>query len=72
MTTAFIVFLVGLVLLLLGQIRREQAIKEKQKQDIITNEDSDKTIVYKYLPRDIDTFYRTQETPSKLYSGSVF
>jgi len=67
--TAAIVFLIGLVLLLIGKIRREEAVKEKQKQDILTNEDSDKTIVYKYLPRDIDTFYRTQETPSKLYSS---
>ena len=72
MTTVFVVFLFGLVLLLIGQIRKEQAFREKQKQDILTNEDSDKTIVYKYLPRDIDTFYRTQDTPSKLYSGSVF
>ena len=67
--TAAIVFLIGLVLLLIGKIRREEAVKEKQKQHILTNEDSDKTIVYKYLPRDIDTFYRTQETPSKLYSS---
>jgi len=72
MTTVFVVFLSGLVLLLIGQIRKEQAFRDKQKQDILTNEDSDKTIVYKYLPRDIDTFYRTQDTPSKLYSGSVF
>lgn len=68
-----IVFLTGVILLLLGKIRRSDAKEQKKKEAILNDEqDADKTIVYKYLPRDLDTFYRTQETPSKLYSSSVF
>ena len=71
-SAAAVVFLIGLIFMLLGSIRARDARFEKTRQQILNNEegdDDDTRIVYKLLPRDLDTFYRTQETPSKLYSS---
>jgi hypothetical protein len=70
-STAAVVFLIGIMFMLLGAIRARDARFEKTRRQILNNEegDEDTRIVYKLLPRDLDTFYRTQETPSKLYSS---
>lgn len=70
-STAAVVFLIGVMLMLLGAIRERDARFEKTRKQILNNEegDEDTRIVYKLLPRDLDTFYRVQETPSKLYSS---
>ena len=69
-STAFVVFLIGLVFLLLGLIRSRDARFEQTKKNILQNEegDGDTRVVYKLLPRDLDSFYRTQEPPSRLYN----
>jgi uncharacterized membrane protein len=68
MQAATTLFLIGVILILLAQIRKNDQDKQSVKQDILTNERSDNTIVYKYLPRDIDSYYRELQPPSKLYS----
>ena len=69
-STAFVVFLIGLVFLLLGLIRSRDTRFEQTKKNILQNEegDGDTRVVYKLLPRDLDNFYRTQEPPSRLYN----
>ena len=68
-----------LTLLLMGVIFFvAHAVQEKQKQldkrlNLLTEDDpGNQTIVYRYLPRDIDDFYRGDVTiPSKMY-GDMF
>jgi hypothetical protein len=67
--------LVGAILFLVGALKKRDAITEETRRRILANEGTDaegNKIVYKLLPRSLDTYYRVEDnTPSKLYS-SIF
>lgn len=63
-------FLVGLIFLVANIVLVQQRQLQK-RADLVTGEDTpdDMTVVYRYLPRDIDEFYRSDASiPSKIYS----
>jgi len=66
-------FLVG-VIFLVGNLVLLQQRQIQARANLVTNEGDettdDKTVVYRYLPRDVDDFYRSETTiPSKFYSN---
>ena len=70
-SSALTVILIGFVLVLIGTIRSRDERFNSTRSRILDNEEYDadgNRIVYKLLPRDIDSFYRGVDTPSKLYS----
>ena len=69
---AITVILIGIVLVLIGTVRSRDERFNSTRARILNNEETDadgNRIVYKLLPRDVDTFYRGVDTPSKLYSS---
>lgn len=75
MNSFVLLIIVGIVLLALGKAKKSDDTLLRQKNALQMDGDDavqdDVRIVYKYLPRDIDTFYRVgdQFLPSKLYSS---
>ena len=67
--------IIGIVLLAMGKAKQSDDLLIRQKNALLMDGDDaiqdDVRVVYKYLPRDIDTFYRVgdQFQPSKLYSS---
>ena len=67
--------IVGIVLLAMGKARESSDTLIRQKNALLMDGDDaiqdDMRVIYKYLPRDIDTFYRVGDAfhPSKLYSS---
>jgi len=67
-----ILFMIGSMFLLAHTIK---STKEKldSRIKIVQGDDDgvvgDTPVVYRYLPRDIDEYYRDAAVPSKLYSG---
>ena len=69
---ALTVILIGIVFVLIGTVRSRDERFNSTRDRILNNEEYDadgNRIVYKLLPRDIDTFYRGVDAPSKLYSS---
>jgi len=70
-----LLIILGIVLLAMGKAKKSDDLLIRQKNALLMDGDDaiqdDVRIVYKYLPRDIDTFYRVgdQFQPSKLYSS---
>ena len=61
--------LVGVILMMAGGIKARDHANTQTKNEIINNEEGTNVkIVYKYLPRNLDSFYTVGETPSKLYT----
>jgi hypothetical protein len=75
MNSFVVLIIIGIVLLAMGKAKQSDDRLIRQKNALIMDGDDviqdDVRIVYKYLPRDIDTFYRVgdQFQPSKLYSS---
>jgi len=75
MNSFVVLIIIGIVLLTMGKAKQADEILIRQKKALLMDGDDaiqdDVRIVYKYLPRDIDTFYRVgdQFQPSKLYSS---
>jgi len=75
MNAFVVVLLIGIVLLAMGKAKQSDDRLIRQKNALMMDGDDviqdDVRVVYKYLPRDIDTFYRVgdQFLPSKLYSS---
>jgi hypothetical protein len=75
MNSFVVLIIIGIVLLAMGKAKQSDDRLIRQKNALVMDGDDviqdDVRIVYKYLPRDIDTFYRVgdQFQPSKLYSS---
>ena len=75
MNTFMFLIIVGIVLLAMGKARESSDTLIRQKNALLMDGDDaiqdDMRVIYKYLPRDIDTFYRVGDAfqPSKLYSS---
>ena len=74
MNGLIILLLVGIVMMMAGAIKKGGYAGESFKRSVLAGDDTvegdpDVRIVYRYLPTDIDTFYRVGDhnVPSKLY-----
>jgi hypothetical protein len=75
MNGLIILLLVGIVMMMAGAIKRQGKVGDSMRRAVLAGEDRVEgdpniRIVYKYLPQDIDTFYRVGDhnVPSKLYA----
>ena len=75
MNAFVLLILIGVVLLAFGSSKQKDDQLNRQKNALLMDGDDavhdDVRVVYKYLPRDLDTFYRVGDEfrPSKLYSS---
>lgn len=63
-------FLVGVIFLVANAVHERQRRLEKRVKLLTDDDPGDGTVVYRYLPRDMDDFYRSDITvPSKMYTS---
>lgn len=63
-------FLVGVIFLVANAVLVRQRRLNTRVNVLAGEEPKDTTVVYRYLPRDVDDYYRSDiNVPSKLYSS---
>ena len=68
MKTGFLILLFVGLILMVGNKAQKSAVSAAASS---SGGSANKQVEYRYLPRDLDTFLRDQDPPSKVY-GSMF